>query len=126
MAYGVCDRHVKTGMEFSACAKSAGCNVSLEHKHTLSAPRQIGSTDQSVVPCPNNDRVVPIQSHTVFKIYGPTRTLVTACPQDFRAYTRKLRSVSSENNFDWDLDSVVTTGCSMAIIATEHGILTTC
>lgn len=79
---------VKTGVEFTACAEPARCIGSLEHKHTLTAPRQIGSADQAIMSSPNNDRVVSIHSRTpFFLLIFPMATLDTACQQDFRAYT---------------------------------------
>jgi len=86
---------METGMEFAACAKPAWRVGCLENKHALAALRQIGSADQSIVSCPNNDRIVPIQSRAPFLFSYPMQTLVTACPQDFRAYTLRVHRACS-------------------------------
>ena len=48
----------ETGMKFPACGKAAGPVCGFEHQHLLPGPGQISGTDQSIVPCSNDDRVV--------------------------------------------------------------------
>ena len=50
----MCDRRVKTRVEFTACGKPAGRSGSLQYKHALAALRQIGGTDQAVMSRADN------------------------------------------------------------------------
>ena len=79
----------KSGVEFVGRGKPARCIGRLKHEHALTAARQISSADQAIMSTANDDRVVSIQS-CVPSVVGQAQTLVTAGPQDFRAYTLKV------------------------------------
>ena len=83
----MCDRYLKPGMELAICSKPA-CGIGcLEHEHVLTAPCQVGGADQSVVSCPNDDRIEAIQMTTILVICQSVSTLVAAMHRFLRAYT---------------------------------------
>ena len=55
MIGGVCDRCPEARMEFTAGSQPTGSARRLEHQHALAVFGQVGSTDQSIVSCTNDN-----------------------------------------------------------------------
>lgn len=61
MADRMGNRSAKARVEFTSCREPSGCVGCIKHEHTLPGLREVCGTDQSVMACPDNDRIISVQ-----------------------------------------------------------------